>query len=218
VPPASPPDGPATAPERPQAALPPPQRVVVLFVGRKPLKRRLEPPSMRFDADHMRPLGKPHGGLWTCRELPEFPGYTPWLESGAYRVVGGRRDAIWRITAPAARLLTIDTSADLGAAFERYPADFLEAINLRAILPPDQWAATQMPELDHAAIAADGYDGLEVTARGLHAPFEGSSAHWNVWWPLALTGYDVPTILWYRWAFRGRPERVPGQPVDDPDA
>jgi hypothetical protein len=187
-----------------EQALPPPP-VTVLFLGTRPLKRRLEPVEMSRPGDLVfRPPGKPLGGLWTCREDARLPGYSPWLQHSVGRSrVRRRHTRLWRLVAPAPRLLTIDSVEALSAAMERYPHDEFAGL-------PRHLTGEIGREPDHAAIAADGYDGIEVTEAALHRiPLSEREFHLYV----LLSGWDVPTILWYRWAFRG-----PATRVDDPIA
>jgi hypothetical protein len=212
------------------------QDITVLFQGLRPEKRRFyraTQPTVSEIRDGIpdgligrpsRAVGKTIGGIYTCREDPRWPGHSPWASHGPYvREIGSRdpRAAIWRLRAPGVRLLTIDSSDDLADAYDRYPSDFLAGRGVRSLLSDRaSWSVPKMPEIDHEAAAADGYDGFEVTPRGLRAWGDPRHPRWDVYWPLALVGWDVPTVLFYRWAFVGRPQRVTqeGHHVDESEA
>jgi hypothetical protein len=187
----------------------------VLFMGLKPTRRRFRPITMESRVESplgpeywsFRPRGKPRGGLYTCPEDPHLPGYTPWQDHEMGRRSRGHRATIWRLRAPDPRLLLIASGDDALRALERYPWNFLtEKPELVDREPGGDGLGN---ELDHAAIAADGYDGIEIEWAAMRAswyrhPFDPRSFDCE----MMLSGYDVETVLWYRWAFRGAPERV----------
>lgn len=191
------------------------QDVTTLFVGLKPRRSRFHPATMAHERPDggLRRVGKPGGGLWTCREQQHYPGASSWLEFASHQglVRPGHRSAVWRLRSADVRLFPLDTAEDIKAALRTYTRDYLS--EMRPQFPPGPWDAVRFLELDHAAIQADGYDGLELTRRGLSVISPSSlDAIWEApdlfHTQLGLWGWDVPTILWYRWAFRGAPERV----------
>lgn len=152
-------------------------RVVCLFVGDRPDPARFEPISMA----QPRPLGKPQGGLWTCREVPGQPSaWTAWCQwTENTRFLKGK--PTWRLTADRPRIFTIATGLGLSVARERYPHQ-----------PFPDWPGHVLgDEIDFAAMA-EAYDAVELTASGL-----GELRFHD----FMLYGWDVPTVLWLRWAF-----------------
>lgn len=206
------PDSAAMAPRTP---LQPPEAsgpVPVLFVGRKPLRRRFEPALMSRGAyTEFRPRGKPFGGLWTCRGVD-------WV---LRRPAGLRpHSSLWILVAPAPRLLLLDTFEAVLAAYRRYPYDYLRGRDRTWATEHHQRSMMMFmaAELDHEAIAADGYDGIEVPSPvvpdwpwpGDETLSESEQAEQEYLFALSImfSGWDVPTILWYRWAFKGKPVRI----------
>jgi hypothetical protein len=161
---------------------PVPGAVRCLFVGRRPRPELFEPISMALgNGVRYRTPKKPLGGLWTCPDDPR--GRSAWRTWNHQARTGFTRyRRTWRLTAVEPRIYTIDTPADLRVALDRWPHQAFPDLPL-----------LYNREIDYAAMLADGYDAVELTEDG----------HWatRLTFPDSLYGWDVPTILWLRWAF-----------------
>ena len=121
---------------------------------------------------------KPRGGLWTSTYLGQenLSGWHQWGESEG---MTSRSNAQWLLTPETdARLLVVDTFADLMALVERYSA---VKTGYEAVYT-----------LDFVAMAQDGYAGLNLTDEGQWA-----TRHTDP----NLNGWDCESTVWFRWAF-----------------
>jgi hypothetical protein len=174
--------------------------VECVFVGERPEPARLNPVGMALvdeAGDRARSKGKPTGGLWTVRRRPGAA--SSGLDWAAFGQTNGllKRlgpDRLWLLRADAPRLYTIDGHDALVAAVSRYPHHF-QSSELRPGEAPFEGAfGDERPdEIDFAALAADGYDGVDVTSRAL--------AECHGGYPIGLWAWDVPSLVWLRWAF-----------------
>lgn len=151
---------------------------------RRPSPERFEDPLPRL------PNGgwaKPVGGFWTStyddRRLSDW---CQWCLSAEWNV---SRDIpvfpIWELEPePEAKVLRIDSLADLATVVEQYPSKPLDP-ELGPELP--DW---QFP--DWPAVAED-YDAVHLTADG----------QWEtrLTQPYNLYSWDCESTLWFRWAF-----------------
>jgi hypothetical protein len=161
---------------------PTPNIVRCLFIGTRPRPERFNPVSMELEAyGRLRRPEKPSGGLWTCRDHPRA--------QSAWRLWDRRNDMgftryrrTWRLTAVNPRIYTIDTLADLLVALARWP---------HHAFPGERFLFAR--EIDFAAMAAEGYDAVELTEDGRSATY--------IAFPDGLYSWDIPCILWLRWAF-----------------
>lgn len=125
-------------------------------------------------------IGKPRGGLWTCRQIPGQG--SPWIawcqDTGNERFLAER--SLWRLTAPDPLIYTIDSrlSFELARADHPYPWSHEAA-----------WEDSTEPAID-IPVLAEVYDAVELTAQGLDETRFAA---------LSMYTWDVPTILWLRW-------------------
>lgn len=183
-------------------------RVDCVFFGERPEPDRFWPPTMEVtarlgDEERMRPVGKPNGGLWTCRLDPARADsgrdWARYCEGAEWRRPRAG-DGLWRLSAPEPTLLTLSDAASLRAAVERWPSSWLDRVDPGSRLTLGR---AQFAEIDYVAVAADGYHGVELTPRGL--------VESRLAWPLLLPAWDVPSILWLAWCF----DRV--EPLKEPE-
>lgn len=172
-------------------------RVDVVFLGMRPDLLCFNPPTMEPRADgHTRPPGKPTGGLWTCRCDPDDPTLTLAWVAWCQRTDWSHRlmppNHLWRLSSPSPKLLVIDSKVAYDAAARAYPHQWLP-------FSAGQGLEDLFAEIDYRAVLRDGYDAVELTASGL--------AELRNAWPPSLTDWDVPSILWLRFAF-DRAERL----------
>lgn len=120
---------------------------------------------------------KPRGGLWTST----YDGLTSaWVEWCVAEQYGSFDTTRWFLLtpAPAMRVLTVDSVADMTALYEQYVDRSIGLPFLNAI--------------DFEAMARD-YDAMHVTERGQHA------THLSL--PRNLYGWDCESTCWFRWCF-----------------
>jgi hypothetical protein len=166
-------------------------RLDVVFLGERPDPARFEAPSLEpIVGDRARPPGKPHGGLWTCREDPDDPtlglSWVRWCKLIAWTGSLRPPNHLWRLSAPEPRLLVIDSKATFDTVLGRHRSQWLD-------VPDEPTIADIFAEIDYAAVLADGYDAVELTRPGLFDMRES--------WPPTMTTWDVPSILWLAWCF-----------------
>jgi hypothetical protein len=166
-----------------------------LFVGKRPEEHVFEPITMTGD----RLFKKPRGGLWTCQDDPR--GRSHWREWNRSEGCSFTRGMpTWRLTVPEARVYTIDTYVDLCTALRRWPHHRYADSRFHSL--------REEVEINFEAMAAE-YDAVELTEEG---QWRTRLSH-----PHNLYGWDVPTILWFRWMFEGvervRAGRITGVPA-----
>ena len=134
-----------------------------------------------------RAIAKPNGGLWTSTLRPgPSSAWVEWCRDEQF----DDPDALtWHVLTPdpAARILVIDSLADLIVTTARYPL-------------PLAWDRERC-EIDFVAVAADGFAAVHLTERG------NAECH-SVSYPvppgistLALNTWDCESTAWLRWAF-----------------
>lgn len=170
-----------------------PKRVDAVFLGEPPDPARMAPLSMEpSSADRARPPDKPHGGLWTCRYQPADPelgfAWVRWCERFRWSPDPQAPIRLWRLSAPHPKLLVIDSQATFDAIRREYPHSWMPP----AMQQPPSLAGV-FAEIDYVAVAAAGYDAVELTPTGLDDLRDG--------WPPRLVTWDVPSILWLAWCF-----------------
>lgn len=167
---------------------------VQLHVGRRAPTSR----SRRFRKDFNKRLvsvvQKPMGGLWASTYVPdEGSAWTRWCE-GEHWGCPPEAEGLWRgwllRPRPQARVLVVDTLADLQALCARYPA------------PPLQLAPTgifaEIPGLDFNALSKDA-DALHLTEDG----------EWRTRFTVpTLYGWDCESTVFFHWCFEGDAEAV----------
>lgn len=126
------------------------------------------------------PRMKPHsGGLWTSTaDGIHGSGWVQWCLGEDWGVPS---DGLWSTSylepEPAARILTINSYADLEAAYTRWP---------------DPYPTGDGGHLAWHEVARD-FDAVHLTERG---QWDTRLTH-----PLSLYGWDCESTVWFRWAF-----------------
>lgn len=143
-----------------------------LFEGSKPQKEKLNPVK---NAD----WNKPAGGLWTSCDLGN--GMSDWMRWCVYEGFRGPWFYVWELKVkPDARILVIDSLADLMNAYEMYPLQ--NTIGFRKKV------------LNYEKMAQD-FDGISLTSWGQRTTRFGDFSG------LDLYGWDCECTLWLNWAF-----------------
>lgn len=122
---------------------------------------------------------KPAGGMWTSTYIAEghTSGWINWCRDEEFGDVDILR---WFLLTPSpgARVLTIDSIADMDAMYTCYSDYSLSYAYLNMI--------------DFEAMARD-YDAMRITARGQWAT--------RLCLPRNLYGWDCESTCWFRWSF-----------------
>jgi len=138
---------------------------------------------------------KPDCGFWTSTYDPSIGGsaWIDWCVGNEYGLARSL-DYGWLLTPAAdARVLTIDSYADLQAVITAYPRQ------LRHVYRYEGYAL--MPDFERMA---HDYDALHLTAAGERAT--------RLSLPYNLYGWDCESTVWFRWAFQSV-ERIAITPV-----
>jgi len=135
-----------------------------------------------------RPRFKPRGGLWTSTHTPadvHLSDWSRWCHDEMPEWLHHR--IAWKLQPRAARLIVIDTLADLVSVVRQFPA-------------VDRRYSDRAEHPDWHAIAGAGYDGVHLTEKG----------QWRtrMSMPENLYGWDCESTLWFRWCFASDPESL----------
>jgi hypothetical protein len=185
-----------------------------MIVSQAWASRSGEAPTPNLILPVMNYRDKPRGGMWTstlrCDGSADLSAWESWA-----RGAGGLDDCVDRptwvlIPDPAARVIEVDGCRDMDDLLANYSwptcAEWRgrDAVGCRSChgqgchLPA--LGGCWEPRMDFVLVAADGFDAVHMTARGIERLRRAHPEYVGTW--------ECESTVWFRWAFAGRARRV----------